>query len=53
MQSRMNPMLRTIILVGVFAVAGCAQKERHESEPTAAPAVWESVDKSFDGCEGG
>ena len=62
-------MIHALVLIGAVAATVCACKERSEPEgwperqdvspvggSTAGPlqpALWEPIDKSFAGCEGG
>lgn len=56
---------RALLLVGAIVVSLCACEDRletkHQAAPqaaptagqAAAPALWEPIDESFKGCEGG
>ena len=49
--------MRTFVLAGAVAASVCACKERAgvdlSADGSAVPAVWEPIDRNFQGCEGG
>jgi hypothetical protein len=46
----------SLVILGTLAASAGACKQPSGTEPPAAataPAVWEPIDKDFQGCEGG